>query len=54
MSRAIRNLLSRAADEALSNDGVVPSHTMMELAAEGYDLDILDSDVSRLLSARGQ
>lgn len=54
MSRAVRGLLSRAADEALSNDGVVPADTMMALAAEGYDLDILDSDISRILSARGQ
>jgi hypothetical protein len=54
MTRAIHGLLSRAADAALSNDGVVPADIAMKLAAEGYDLDSLDLDIERILSARGQ
>lgn len=54
MSRVVTALLSRAADEALSNDGVVPTDITMKLAAEGYDLDVLDADVTRILTARGQ
>lgn len=54
MTRAIKALLDRATDAALSNDGVVPTDISMQLAAEGYDLDSLDLDVERRLSARGQ
>lgn len=48
MTRAIRGLLAVAAEEALNNDGVVPSDTAMRLGAEGYDLTRLDRDVERL------
>jgi hypothetical protein len=53
MTRAIRGLLGRAAQAALSNDGVVPTDIAMELASEGYDLDNLDMDVERILTENG-
>lgn len=54
MSRAIKAILGRAAQAALSNDGVVPADIAMELAAEGYDLDRLDATIERLIMESGQ
>lgn len=53
MTRAIKTILGRAAQAALSNDGVVPTDIAMELASEGYDIDNLDMDVERILKENG-
>lgn len=53
MTRAIKALLGRATQAALSNDGVVPADIALELASEGYDLDNLDLDVERILKENG-
>lgn len=49
MTRAIKGLLELAAQEALNNDGVVPTDTAMRLAAEGYDITKLDREIERIL-----
>lgn len=53
MTRAIKALLGRAAQAALSNDGVVPTDIALELASEGYDINSLDMDVERILTENG-
>ncbi len=53
MSRAIKAILGRAAQAALSNNGVVPTDIAMELGAEGYDLDNLYMDIEHILTENG-
>ncbi len=53
MTRAIRGLLGRAVQAALSNEGVVPTDIALELAAEGYDLDDLDATIERIITENG-
>lgn len=53
MTRAIKGLLTRAAEAALNNDGVVPADIAMDLAAEGYNTTKLDRDVERMLERAG-
>lgn len=45
MTRAITGLLRRAYREQ-RQDGAVSTDTMMKLAAEGYDLSALETDVA--------
>jgi len=50
LTRAIDALLNRATREQ-RQDGDVSTDTAMKLAAEGYDLDALETDVSARLTA---
>ncbi|WP_304274705.1 hypothetical protein [Caulobacter segnis] len=49
MTRAIDGLLTRATREQ-RQDGAVSTDTMMKLAAEGYDLGALETDLNERLS----
>lgn len=53
MTRAIRGLLVRAANDALNNGGVVSADIAMDLTSEGYDTQKLDGDVERILTQAG-
>lgn len=46
MTRRVRLLVARATRE-FATDGVIQTDTMMALAAEGYDLDVLEDDVAQ-------
>ena len=48
MPRVIERLLLKAARHA-DRDGIVPADIEMQLAAEGYDLDALDTDIARII-----